>query len=180
MERTRQIDLVVGALAGAVGGLAASWTMLQFNKALGGTDGPAVNRHRRRATPNDMDATISNKPASIKVAENVAATVADTALDEREQDVGGTLVHYLFGATTGALYGIAAERNEGAAAFAGMPFGIAVWLAADEIGLPLLGLSRNPTAYPASRHVASFGSHLVFGLTTDIVRRTASALLRAH
>jgi uncharacterized membrane protein YagU involved in acid resistance len=60
-----------------------------------------------------------------------------------------------------------------------MPFGIAVWLAADEIGLPMMGLSRNPTDYPADRHIASFGSHLVFGLTTDVVRRAASAVFRA-
>lgn len=30
---------ILGAVAGAAGGLAASWTMVQFNKALGGTDG---------------------------------------------------------------------------------------------------------------------------------------------
>jgi uncharacterized membrane protein YagU involved in acid resistance len=161
----------LGAIAGALGGAAGSWTMLQFNKALGGTDNPRANRHRRDATPNDMDATLSDTPASIKVAENAATTIAGRQLDEREQDVGGTVVHYMFGATMGAIYGAAAEWKPATAAAAGLPFGIAVWVAADEIGLPATGLSRNPADYPALRHLSSFASHLVFGLTTEVVRR---------
>lgn len=164
-------NYLLGATAGALGGVAASWAMLQFNKSLGGTHDPHANRHQRNATPNDMDATISDKPGSIKVAENVAASVAGARLNDREKDVGGTLVHYLFGASMGAIYGAASEWKPATAAAAGLPFGIAVWVAADEFGLPVTGLSRKPTDYPASRHVASFGSHLVFGLTTEIVRR---------
>jgi hypothetical protein len=164
-------NALLGAVAGALGGIAASWTMVQFNKALGGTDDPRANKHRRNATPNDMDATLSDKPASIKVAENVAESISGEQLDEREEDTGGTLVHYAFGATVGALYGAATEWKPATAVMAGLPFGIAVWLAADEIGLPISGLSRKPTDYPASRHLSSFGSHLVFGLTTEVVRR---------
>jgi hypothetical protein len=170
-DNERRGNLLLGAAAGALGGIAASWAMLQFNKALGGTDDPRADRHQRAATPNDMDATISDKPGSIKVAENAAREVAHIDLDPRQQDVGGTIVHYLFGASMGAMYGAAAEWNTAAAAGMGVPFGIAVWVAADEMGLPLLGLSRMPTDYPASRHLASFGSHLVFGLTTEVVRR---------
>lgn len=168
----RDSNPVLGAVAGAIGGVAASWAMIQFNKALGGTDDPRANRHRRRATPSDMDATLSDKPASIKVAENVAEPVVRRELDEREEDVGGTLVHYAFGAAMGALYGAATEWKPSAAAMAGLPFGIAVWVAADEIGLPVTGLSKKPTDYPASRHLSSFGSHLVFGLATELVRRS--------
>ena len=166
---------VLGAVAGALGGIAASWAMVQFNKTLGGTDDPRANRHRRRATPNDMDATLSDKPGSIKVAENVARTVAGEELDEREKDRGGTAVHYMFGAMMGAIYGATAEWKPAANAMAGLPFGIAVWVVADEIGLPAAGLSKPPTEYPASRHLSSFGSHLVFGLTTEIVRRALRA-----
>ncbi len=162
----------LGALAGALGGAAASWTMLRFNQALGGTDDPRANRHRWHATPNDMDATLSDKPASIKVAQNAAEAIAGIPLDEREKDIGGTLVHYMFGAAMGAIYGAATEWKPRTAALAGLPFGIAVWVAADEIGLPVAGLSKRPSAYPASRHIASFGSHLVFGLTTELVRKS--------
>ena len=171
MRNGHSANPLLGAVAGALGGIAASWTMVQFNKALGGTDDPRADKHRRNATPNDMDATLSDKPASIKVAERVAEAAAGGQLDEREQDVGGTAVHYMFGAAMGAIYGAATEWKPATAAMAGLPFGIAVWVAADEIGLPLSGLSSKPTEYPASRHLSSFGSHLVFGFTTEVVRR---------
>ena len=167
---------LLGAAAGALGGIAASWAMIQFNKVLGGTDDPSANRHRRHATPNDIDATLSDEPASIKVAGRVAEAFAGEQLDAREEDVGGALVHYMFGATMGAIYGAAAEWKPATAGMAGLPFGIAVWAAADEIGLPVSGLSKNPADYPASRHLSALGSHLVFGLTTEVVRRTIRGL----
>jgi putative membrane protein len=47
-----------------------------------------------------------------------------------------------------------------------------VWLGADEIGVPALGLSGPPTQYPLSVHLYALASHLVYGFTTELVRRT--------
>jgi putative membrane protein len=163
----------LGAAAGAIGGAAGSWAIVRFNHALGRTEnGQRPQQHRRHsASPNDTDATISDEPATIQVASAVAEAVTDVPLDEREKQIGGSLVHYAFGAAVGAAYGAAAEYRQGATALAGLPFGTGVWIAADELGLPLLGLARKPTDYPAVRHLAAFASHLVFGLATEAVRR---------
>lgn len=56
-------------------------------------------------------------------------------------------LHYAFGAATGAAYGAAAEVLPSLTAGAGFPFGGAVWLAADEVVTPALGLSKKPTEY---------------------------------
>jgi hypothetical protein len=174
MNRSRRRSNVwLGAAAGALGGVAGSWAMVRFNHAVGGTEegqGPH-HHHRRSASPNDTDSTISDEPASIQVAALAAEAVADAPLDAREKQTGGSLVHYMFGAAVGAAYGAAAETRQGATALAGLPFGTGVWIAADELGLPLAGLARAPTDYPARRHLAAFASHLVFGLTTEAVRR---------
>jgi uncharacterized membrane protein YagU involved in acid resistance len=69
------------------------------------------------------------------------------------------------------MYGASAETQPSTTAGAGVPFGTAVWLAADEVGLPLAGLSAPPTKYPLSRHLTAFASHMVFGLTVEGVRR---------
>jgi len=37
--------------------------------------------------------------------------------------------------------------------------------------VPLLGLSKAPTAYPVSTHVYALASHFVYGITTEVVRR---------
>ncbi len=81
------------------------------------------------------------------------------------------MVHYGFGALTGALYGVLSELQPAAAAAAGLPFGAAVWLIADEVGVPLAGFAGPPTEYPLARHASALGSHLAFGLTLEGVRR---------
>jgi hypothetical protein len=53
----------------------------------------------------------------------------------------------------------------------GLPFGGVFWLVVDEGAVPLLGLSKGPTAYPLSTHAYALSSHFVYGLTAEVVRR---------
>jgi putative membrane protein len=174
----RERNPMLGALAGAIGGLAGSWTMVQFNHLIRPNNGAASDRpgdrsaHRRvNARPNDTDGTTPDEPGSIQAAETLAEPVLGRELTEREKQIGGSAVHYLFGATVGAIYGASAEIKPETAAGAGIPFGTTVWLVADEMGMPLVGFASNPIHYPASRHAAAFASHVVYGLTVEGVRR---------
>lgn len=168
-------NAVLGAAAGAAGGLLGSWMMVRFNHLVGGVEareGRAPKEHYRfEATPNDTDGTISDEPASIQTAAIVGEQVAGRPLTQPEKRLGGQFFHYAFGAIAGGLYGAAAERSREVTAGFGLPFGATVWLTADEIGLPLAGLAAPPTSYPASRHAAALGTHLVFGATVEAVRR---------
>jgi uncharacterized membrane protein YagU involved in acid resistance len=58
-----------------------------------------------------------------------------------------------------------------------LPFGAAVWLIADEGIVPAAGLSKSPAEYPLSIHAYAFTSHLVFGLTAELVRRAMRSVL---
>jgi hypothetical protein len=147
--------------------------MVRFNHLVGGSDedGGSHPHRRDRASPNDTDGTIADEPASSQIAARAAEAMLGRTLEEPERQKAGPLFHYGFGAITGALYGAAAEYRPAMTAAAGAPFGATVWLAADEIGLPAFGLARNPTTYPVSRHASALGTHLVFGLTTEAVRR---------
>ena len=42
---------------------------------------------------------------------------------------------------------------------------------ADEVTVPLLGLSKSPTQYSISKHAYALASHCVYGLTIEVVRR---------
>jgi putative membrane protein len=77
------------------------------------------------------------------------------------------------------VYGVASEYEPGVTALAGIPFGAAFWVAVDEGALPLLGLTKGPTAYPMSTHAYALASHLVFGLTAEVVQRSAAGALTA-
>ena len=54
---------------------------------------------------------------------------------------------------------------------AGTGYGAAVWVGADEIAVPLFGLSGPPDETPLSGHVKALASHLVFGLVTHLTRK---------
>ena len=76
-----------------------------------------------------------------------------------------------------AVYGAAAEVMPGVTAGSGLAYGAAVWIGADEAFTPLLGLSKRPVEYPVSTHAYALSSHLVYGVTTEVIRRAVRRLL---
>jgi hypothetical protein len=165
-------------LAGIAGGIAGSTAMLVFNHLLAASDfAPGDlghhDQHRRTdAKPNDTDGTISDEPASITGTAGPIERMTGRRLPEPARRSLGLAGHYLFGAAIAAPYALLAARTAAVIAGAGLPYGALVWLGAVEIGLPAIGLARHPRSYPLSRHLASLGSHLVFGATVEAVRRT--------
>ena len=184
-RRRRRANPVLGALAGAAAGIVGSWAMVQFNHLVdpgtGASDKPGDPYAHRRddARPNDMDGTIPDEPGSMQAASAVAQPMLGRALDEREKEIAGPVMHYAFGATVGALYGAAAEIDQSATRGAGVPYGVSVWLIADEIGMHAAGFATRPTDYPLSRHAATLGTHIVFGITVEAVRRLLRGVPRA-
>jgi uncharacterized membrane protein YagU involved in acid resistance len=57
----------------------------------------------------------------------------------------------------------------------GAGFGTTVWLAADEIAMPLLGLSDSTTRRPLEMHLQSLVAHRVYGTATEVTRRSVRA-----
>ena len=181
-RRRHRSNPALGAIAGAVGGLVASWTMVRFNHLIAPdsrTSDKPDDRHAHRraaARPNDTDGTIPDEPGSMQAAAAIAEPVLGRPLTVREKEKGGPIMHYLFGATVGALYGAAAETDRSITRGAGIPYGIAVWLIADEIGMHAVGFATKPTDYPLSRHAATLATHVVFGLSVESVRRAMRGL----
>jgi putative membrane protein len=183
--RSSNPNPLAGAAVGAAAGLVGSWMMIRFQHAVGGgngnssTDGQSAPRargdshpHRRRdALPNDTDGTYADEPATMQAASTLSEALTGRSLDERQKEIAGPVLHYAFGALIGALYGAGAELRPSTTAGFGLPFGASIWLAADEVGIALAGFATEPTDYPASRHAAALGSHLVFGATVEAVRR---------
>lgn len=179
--RRHEPDLLKGAVAGLLGGLAASWVMNQFQaavpatafkKLLGETDGQEGGSSNGQG-----DQQESAEPATVKAAEAVSEGVLDHELADDEKAWAGPAVHYTHGSLSAALYGALAEHEPVVARGAGLPFGTALWLVADEGAVPALGLSKVPWKYPPSTHLYSFASHLVYGLSTEAVRRLVRRLL---
>jgi hypothetical protein len=108
---------------------------------------------------------------TVRAASAVSEGLFDHRLTQSEKKVAGPAVHYSLGTGVGGLYGAAAEMAPKVTAGSGLPFGAFFWLVVDEGAVPLLGLSKGPTAYPLSTHAYALSSHFVYGLTAEIVRR---------
>lgn len=180
----REGDVLKGLAAGIVGGLVASAVMNQFqalwSRLAEGEERSHGAQSLQQGTPHkgvgrELQAEGVDEQeddATERLANAVSLRVFEHELTEREKDAAGTLFHYAMGTTSGALYGAAAEFIPEVKAGAGMPFGVAVWLTADEGILPAVGLSKSAKEYPLSIHAYAFASHLIYGLTTELVRRT--------
>jgi hypothetical protein len=114
----------------------------------------------------------------MQAASAIARPLLGRSLTEKEKEVGGPIVHYLFGAAAGAVYGAVAEVDSSVTIGAGIGYGFTVWLVADEVGMHAAGFATAPTDYPLSRHAATLGTHLVFGLTIEAIRRAVRGTRR--
>ncbi|HEX6772199.1 MAG TPA: DUF1440 domain-containing protein [Acidobacteriaceae bacterium] len=92
-------------------------------------------------------------------------------MTEQQKKVAAPAVHYGFGTSVGAIYGMLLESMQVKLAGWGLPFGALVWLAAHVIVVPALDLSEPVTKSALASEAAELGAHLVYGVTVESVRR---------
>jgi putative membrane protein len=179
-------DVLKGIVAGLIGGLVASCSMNRFQAAwtrlAEGFEKPhgaqsmqpsAGEKTGQRPSQNQED----QDDATVEAAKIISESIFGHELEESEKKPAGAAVHYAFGTATGGLYGAIAEVTPEVTTGAGLPFGAIFWVVADETAVPLLGLSKGPTEYSLSTHVYAFVSHLVYGLSAELTRRTVRSML---
>jgi len=171
-----------GIVAGLAGGLVASWTMNQFQAAwtrlAENTEKPHGAQSMQPAEGSKEEGSKENdENAKVKAARAISEGVFGHELQESEKEPAGAAVHYAFGTASGALYGALAELAPQVTTAVGIPFGAAFWLLADEVSVPLLGLSKGPTEYPLSTHAYALASHIVYGATAELSRRAVRQML---
>lgn len=136
------------ALTGAAAGAAAAWAM------------------SRVGSSDDRDSEM--------VAQRAAAHLVRRTLTRAELNRAIPIVRYGLGAAVGAMYAVAVQpRHSGIGA--GALVGVSLWACAE--------LSRGPAATAAGRWTdssarESFASHIVYGVTLDVVQRRFSRLIR--
>lgn len=173
-----------GLVAGLAGGLVAAWAMNQFQAAWMRAAANSEKPHGAQSMqPSDgskgnqeQDAK-EQDDATVETAKVISRQVFGHELQESEKKPAGAAVHYAFGIASGGLYGALAEVTPQVTAGAGLPFGAAFWLLADEISVPALGLSKGPAEYPVSTHAYALASHLVYGVTAEMSRRALRQVL---
>jgi putative membrane protein len=161
-SKARQISTSI--IAGAAGGLAASYAMNAFQGFLA-----TLERVYKGPKGEDTEADGPPEDATVKTARSISTHLLHHDLTPSEAKWAGPLVHYAFGTLVGAAYGALAETARPAKAGAGTAYGTAVWLAADELAVPALGLSGSQA--PITSHAKMLAAHLVYGAATHFTRK---------
>lgn len=183
MAELREKHLLRGILAGAGAGLAASWVMNVFMAGPGEQlrQSLQTREEKQQEQQHQRDQELSGEPqedATTKTADALFATATGgqhLSLEGRQK--GGPVVHYGFGALMGALYGGLAEYSSAVKSGVGAGFGSALFAGADLVAVPSLHLSPPLRESPPETLVTPLAAHLVYGFTTELLRRGLRAIL---
>jgi len=151
-----------------------AFAMNQFQSLLGAIQNSGQKSQGKEQQQQSSKSSDDSDDATVKAARSIARAWGHE-LTPDEKKWAGPLVHYTFGALAGGVYGAVTTSSPClATAGAGTLFGAALWLAADEIGVPAAGLSGSPFDTPLPSHAQALASHLVFGVTTEGIRKLVS------
>jgi len=150
----RKKSLAKGLIAGLIGGLIATAAKTFAERMF-------PPRTHGEAEPPDLLAE--------RMAGHELAPATKTAASEA--------IHWGFGATVGAAYGVVAEYYPAATAKEGASFGIALGTLTHEGALPALGLSAEPEDQTLRERTSEMTSHVVYGVVTEFVRRWVRKVL---
>jgi putative membrane protein len=150
----RERSLAKGLLAGLIGGLVAT----------------AAKTFAEKIYP----PRVHGEPEPPEV---LAEKLAGHHLAPSTKTAASEAIHWGFGALAGAAYGGLVEYYPAAAAKDGASFGLALATLTRETALPAMGLSTEPEEQTTRERTSEMSTHVVFGLVTEIVRRTVRKVL---
>jgi hypothetical protein len=145
-------------LAGAAAGLLATWVMDRVTTAWYNAQSPAVRRLE--------DNTRGGATAYALAAERTAQAFGRDVSRETRDKLGNG-IHWVLGATTGAVYGALRPHLASSHVAWGLAFGTLWWLVVDEAATSALHLTAPPRAFPWQTHARGLAGHLAFGAVTD-------------
>lgn len=153
-------DMTHGAVAGIVGTV----VMGEASSLLYRFEAPEKKQQEEE---------IRNEPPYQTMARRITRDLLNLQLSDEDLALAGQALHWGYGATWGALYGVLRRRVPLLGAAAGAPFGVLFFLIGDEALNTGLKLTPPPQAYPIDAHVRGLVAHLVY---TAVAEATISAL----
>ncbi len=136
-------------LAATLGGLAA------------GAAGTGVMTAAQAAYMKASGGEASTTPA--EVGKRIIRGVFRREADEARTEQLNNAMHWLYGTSWGAVYGITASGRHPRALRGGLLFGLGVW-GASLVHLPAMGLAQPVWEYSPSSIAPDLGFHLVYGI----------------
>ena len=178
-DDTKTDSVAKSTIAGLVGGLVASWTMNQFQALwtwIAEGDARPESAGGKQDSREWQERTEGTNATEV-LAQAIAVRVLDRPLNKEELKIAGPAVHYGYGTIIGGIYGALAARSHRVRALGGTGFGVMLWAIGDELAVPTFGLSKPSSEYPLEIHAQALAAHVVYGATTEMVRRVTLAAI---
>lgn len=168
--RSSNGDFFKDVLIGAVGGLIGTVVLERISSKL-------YEWEDEQARTKEDDLRKDGDPP-MKLANRISDDVLRLDLPKEKKEKLAMGVHYGFGAAAGALFGALAPRAPFLSAGLGTVYGTLFWMLGDEIGMPVMGLSKPSQDYPWQTHARAWAAHVGYGVavagTYKLARKIAA------
>ena|SRR5579863_2543858 len=176
-------DVWKGLLAGLAGGACGTLAMTAFQNGWSKLS-ESWESENKQSRPEEMqrefreqDRPEEPENATVKAAEKISKGLLHREIPPGLKQKAGAAVHFGFGTIMGGVYGVATEVAPAIRKGYGLSYGAALFLGADELAVPALGLSKPANQAPLATHLYALVSHLVYGASTELVRRGVRSVL---
>lgn len=186
-ERSVAVDMLLGAVAGAVG----VWAMDRVGWFLYNHENPgaAARELQARRGGDDVEYTdaeneaLDRNPQAQPAGKDVAHVAVEKAarmtginVHTGQPNTAGVAVHYALGIAPGALHAVIRRQVPVMQAGGGALYGLGLFVINDEVVAPSLGLASGPTEYPWQAHARGAVAHMVLGVVTESLLRVFDRL----
>ena len=143
-----------GVAVGAAGGLIGTVLLENISSRLYQRENPEAKRRE--------DGLRSDGDPAMQLARRISDEVLRLHFRRKTEKLAMG-IHYAFGVMGGALFAALAPRAPFLSTGLGTLYGTLFWLIADEIGMPVMGISEPSQDYPWQTHARAWAAHVGYG-----------------
>ncbi|MBZ9729864.1 DUF1440 domain-containing protein [Salegentibacter sp. JZCK2] len=115
---------------------------------------------------------VEQRSAQIKIVDDLSTKITGSPISVDNEELAEQLVNFPIGASVGAAYGFGKKDNDELNIKDGIILGGSTWITTHETSLPMMGLEPKPTDVPIRMQMNELFAHVLFGITTEVVRST--------
>ena len=112
------------------------------------------------------------------VIDDLSEKITGSPLEGVGEEIAEQFSDIPLGASVGAAYGYGKKDDDSINLFDGVILGATTWASTHETSLPLAGLEKSPDEIPVSTQLQELLAHVLYGVSTEIVRGFVSQRIK--
>lgn len=121
---------------------------------------------------------IEQRSAQIKIVDNLSIKITGSPISKEHEILAEQLVSFPIGSIIGAAYGYGKKDKDEYRLSDGVLLGASTWFTTHETSLPMLGLESKPKNIPIRMQANELFAHVLFGITTELIRSYVNERLK--